>query len=158
MLCAWLQRCSIFTLLLGFVLNVRGQLQIFQDHSARLNQGQAIFLWSSVIRYIGPQVTPGNLMFFAKTAYEEMQSDVGYQNTGPFHRPPMMAAMAIGDHIYFSSSMRNGGHFFSYHVPDTPTTFIEYAVQRCQLSLQMTDGQTAHRTRASCAEVIARYL
>jgi hypothetical protein len=163
MLRTWLQRFSIFTFLLGFALNVRGDpdLQILQDHSARVN---SYSLWSSVIRYSSPtSLSRGNVMAYAKMAYEQMVQNEDFQGTRPERQPVMMSAMAIGDHIYFASSLKNGGTFWNEYFagPGADSAQIARALRRCQLSLQeleIAHGGVLHRTGASCAEIMAVYL
>jgi hypothetical protein len=162
MLRTWLKRFSIFTFLLGLALNVRGNpdLQIWQDDSARLN---SYFLWSSVIRFGSPKsLSPGNVMAYAQMAYEQMVLSHAFQNTRVTNQPVMMSAMAIGDHIYFASSLKNGGSFWNDYTPapGADGAQIAYAIKRCQISLQgLADARgVQHRTGASCAEIMARYL
>ncbi len=166
-------------LLLSVVLHVvwaadPPKLGITRDLSA---DKKKLHLWSSIVTYEKPTAelfSDAELNGLARQAYREMIADFKNVNLPvPRHekdrtkewRPATMAALAVGNKVYFSSSLK-GQHAFLYQWKKrgekSPPEVVD-ALNRCQMALQekapedaTVDGQ--HRVGAACGEVLANHL
>lgn len=165
-------------LLFAFNLNVSadpatGRLGIARDGRAQLNH---YAVWSSKATYKSDtkQFNDIQLYSLAKEAYEEMEKQ-WVDNVDEFSRPAMMAALAVGKDIFFSSSIKgsgdskdkNGKHVslsFIYEYNelkqdgrDGRSHLVNQRLKACQLALAKQDPSTSktHNSHASCAEILA---
>ncbi|KAK2004393.1 hypothetical protein LX36DRAFT_649952 [Colletotrichum falcatum] len=103
--------------------------------------------------------TDDQLYGLAKTAFDDMRTLFPVQRIHAERQPVMMAAMAVGEHVYLSSDLK-GGPFLYNDTNARVKPDVALALDRCQTALQqetdVPDGQQ-RRSRASCAEVFAVY-
>lgn len=131
-------------------------LGIKQDQTAK---NKRLYVWSSVATFDKDNTEIFNTAEFygiAKQAYEEMASDWSVQNTPERQQPNVMAALGIGNEIYFSSSVKGGSFVYDDNSRDLA---VAIALRNCQIGLQDFSPDITisekHRTKASCAEVLA---
>ena len=105
------------------------------------------------------QISDDQMRGLVKQAYTEMQNIFTAQNVDDKERPGAMISLAVGQEIYFSSSIKKIGGFIDAF-PDNP---VARALTRCVIN----DGHGTctnprgdgcqHRTGASCGEPLAVY-
>ncbi|KAH7081654.1 hypothetical protein BKA63DRAFT_589404 [Paraphoma chrysanthemicola] len=143
-------------------------LGIRQDRSAL---GQNNHVWNAKLRYDGAVAdlfSDEDLYALAKQAWDEMQADIGPRrvqngrvNANSIRKkdePGMMGLIAVGNTIYFSSSMKGGKFIYGYTLPNGQPGEVTLALDRCQMALRTEIGEEVkpfHANKASCAEVLA---
>ena len=151
----------VFTLLLlsHYILNAFATYPLGIQKDATQGLGNTA-IYSSVVVYADDvdttTFTDPELYGLAQGAYAEMQNLFVVNKVGGRKRPFTMAAMAIGNLVYFSSS-----HKSTNYVENLPANDVmSLALQKCQSGLALTAAQagaaapqTTHRSHASCGEV-----
>ncbi|KAH7091144.1 hypothetical protein FB567DRAFT_266432 [Paraphoma chrysanthemicola] len=143
-------------------------LGIKQDRSA-LAQKRSV--WSAKLRYdsaVADLFSNDDLYALAKQAWDEMQADIeprrvknGRQDANTITKkddPGMMGLIAVGNTIYFSSSMKGGKFIYGYTLPNGQPGEVTLALDRCQMALRTQVGEDTkpfHVNKASCAEILA---
>lgn len=123
---------------------------------------QSTYVWSSVAVYAADvdttTFTEPQLYGLAQMAWNEMQTQFynpdGTPAYGGSKRPFTMSAMAVGNLVYFSSSMKGT----NYVQNSGASSDITIALQMCQAGLQAqaepgVQVSAIHRNKASCGEV-----
>lgn len=99
----------------------------------------------------------------ARRAFDDMKADFGRNdppwkdpanNIGedqPMAAPVAMSAIAIGQQLFLSSSVRGGGLGYT----PSASTAVREALIQCQME---TGGNTKHRTLAGCGEPMAAHI
>ncbi|KAH8590523.1 hypothetical protein B0O99DRAFT_691532 [Bisporella sp. PMI_857] len=154
---SWSKIFVIFILLLGFISNqVIAQdlppLGITRDERAATDR--ALFIWSSKVSYGQDTATlfsDGELYGLAQQAYQEMEADWAVRQTEDNFRPAMMGALAVGQDVYFASSIKGFGYIYKFFKEATEKPQVLLALERCQTALV---SSKIHRTRGACAEVM----
>ncbi len=167
---------AAIALLLGLVLDVVVQaagelpkLGVERD----LSPGKRTYLWSSVLTYdkhTDELFTDEELTGLARQAWLEMKNDWANVQEGPYRstkdsmsdwRPAAMAALAIGNKVYLSSSLKGWMGFVYKQAERSKVPFhVVDALNRCQLALQSSEGRDVegrHRTQGACGEVLASH-
>ncbi|KAH7304113.1 hypothetical protein BKA65DRAFT_580891 [Rhexocercosporidium sp. MPI-PUGE-AT-0058] len=142
---------TLATFLLLFTSIVAVQLDITLD-SAAAAKGR--FVWSSRVTYsedVGTLFSDAELYGMASEAYAEMAADWVVRKSTRKQRPAMMGAWAIGNNIYFSSSIKGGAFLYDLNLGPAESSQSIIALRRCTISMQVN---SEHRTGASCAEVM----
>ncbi|KAL8902720.1 MAG: hypothetical protein Q9207_004432 [Kuettlingeria erythrocarpa] len=131
-----------------------GTLGISQDET-----GAGYFHWSSVAIYdddTSKLFDDKGLAAVAKAAYEELVADLDRDRDeplAPVHKPYNIAAMAAGDEIWFSSTLKGGAFIYTSRARNTidenVAEEVSLALQRCQIE---SHSRAGHRTGAACGE------
>lgn len=119
---------------------------------------QDTYIYSSVAVY-EPEVdttafSAQELYGLAQLGWIEMQQLFKDDTVGGRQAPYTMSAMAVGNLVYFSSSMKGTHYILGLSEDDD----ISLALQKCQSGLQAQAGegvaiQPTHRAKARCGEV-----
>ncbi len=167
----WSKRLTALVLLCTCVLNV---LAVVNLGIARDQRAQAVHyhVWSSRVTYAKDTERFSNdeIYALAKVAYDEMEKLWETDVIDEWKRPAMMAAMAVGKDVYFSSSIKGSGDkkdddkkhstlsfIYEYNElkkngRDDRSHVVSQKLKACQLALHKEDPATAthHNSHASC--------
>lgn len=147
-----------------FVLLASSFLSILASASLRIKQDQeakkkGLYIWSSVATFDKDNTEISNEAEFygiAMQAYQEMMADWDVQKTPGYRQPAVIAAMGIGQETYLSSSINGGSFVYQENGANRP---VNLALQSCRQGLEEkypdTEIKEKHKTKASCAEVMA---
>ena len=173
----WLKRLTALAFFFTCALNV---LAVVNLGIARDQRAQALHyhVWSSRVTYVKDTSRFSNdeLYALAKVAYDEMEALWETDIIDEWKRPAMMAAMAVGNDVYFSSSIKGSGDkktkdedgkhvglsfIYDYNElkkngRDDRSHVVSQKLKACQLALFEKDDTTAprHNSHASCAEIM----
>ena len=149
-------------LLVTCILQALGlELHIKQDTHV-----SGIYVWTSVAVYAEDVDTSSflaqELYGLARVAYTEMRADQRERGLGERRRPNVMSALAIGNLVYFASSLK-GSHFIMD--PSRSDTVIAKKLRACQAGLQVDREKqlggaqvSIHKNKAQCGEILALHL
>ena len=167
---------KVFDLLLGLILlsscilHVLGDgytLGIVQDAGVNdlTTQNQAkLNVFSSVAVYDASvstaDFTQNELYALAQLAHQEMNAIFVKENIGKGRRPATMAALAIGNLVYFASSIRSKTN---YIMTLKKGDIIDQKLNQCMATLETTRGlppnsMQKHMNNAQCGEVTCLQL
>ncbi len=119
---------------------------------------QQTYVWSSVAVYAATvdttTFTQQQLYGLAQLAWNEMQALFIEEKIGSRKAPYTMSAMAVGNLVYFSSSMKGT----NYIQNAGQNSEVSIGLQKCQAGLQAqaqpgVQISATHRNKASCGEV-----
>ncbi|KAF5482678.1 hypothetical protein CGCS363_v015183 [Colletotrichum siamense] len=155
---SWMASFSGLLVLFTIVTSVLAQdLGIKLDRSAYENAQRVIY--SSKLTFTADTATlftDDQLYGLASLAHTQMQSKFRADGIDQKLQPSMMAAMALGNDVYLSSSLKGGWFVYNKFADSRSKPEVRLALERCQAQLQASKKgpvNKEHQTRASCAEV-----
>ncbi|KAJ0337346.1 hypothetical protein KNSL1_012919 [Colletotrichum chrysophilum] len=155
MLHGWTASFSGLLVLFTIVTSVLAQdLGIRLDKSAYENAQRVIY--SSKLTFTANTATlftDDQLYGLAGLAHTQMQSKFRADGIDQKLQPSMMAAMAVGNDIYLSSSLKGGWFVYNKFANSHSKPQVRVALERCQARLQDSKKvpvDKEHQTRASC--------